>query len=81
MKKLLIKFWHWMRCEDENGNPIDKYIPDLSCLRYSDGIKKFPLEESMTLDDILHISHKRIDGNYETCYVTLKQLKEAIINL
>lgn len=81
MKKLLVKFWHWMRCEDENGNPIDKYIHDLSCLQYSDGIKKFPLKESMTLDDILHISHKRVDGSYETCYVSLKQLKEAIINL
>lgn len=24
MSKLLKRFWHWLRCEDENGNPTDK---------------------------------------------------------
>ncbi len=50
-------------------------------LSYSKLIEKFPLEESMTLDDILHISHKTADGSWQTCYITVKQLKEAIVNL
>lgn len=78
------KFWRWLRMEDENGNALadkSKWIVGVDNLRYSDYIKRFPLEESMTLDDILHVRHKREDGNYVTCYITVKQLKEAIINL
>ncbi len=74
------RFWHWLRCEDENGNPLDdnKWIVGVNDLRYSECIKKFPLKESMTLDDILHISHKKADGKWTTCYITLKQLKDAL---
>ena len=78
------KFWHWLRMEDENGKPLDdekKWIVGVNDLRYSECIKRFPLKENMTLDDILHISHKKEDGSYETCYITVKQLKDAIINL
>jgi len=77
------KFWHWLRMEDENGKPLDdkEWIFGLNDFRYSKGIKRFPLMESMTLDDILHISHKKEDGSYETCYITVKQLKDSIINL
>lgn len=74
------RFWHWLRCEDENGNPLDdnKWIVGVNDLRYSECIKKFPLKESMTLDDIFHISHKKADGKWTTCYITLKQLKDAL---
>ena len=80
---ILKRFWHWLRCEDDTANPTDdkKWIIRVNDLRYSECIKRFPLEESMTLDDILHISHKKADGSWTTCYVTLKQLKDAIINL
>ena len=82
MNRMLKKFWHWMRCEDENGEPLDKPIVGVTDLRYSECIKKFPLKEGMSLDDILKISHRRnSDGKWETCYITIKQLKEAIINL
>ena len=81
MNRILKKFWHWMRCEDENGEPLDKPIVGVTDLRYSKCIKKFPLKEGMTLDDILKISHKKEDGSYETCYITVKQLKDAIVNL
>ena len=70
--------------EDESGKPLDdekKWIVGINDFRYSEAIKRFPLKESMTLDDILHISHKRTDGSYETCYITVKQLKDAIVNL
>ena len=80
----LKKIWHWLRMEDENGKPLDdekKWIVGVNDLRYSECIKRFPLKESMTLDDILHISHKKVDGSYETCYITMKQLKDAIVNL
>ena len=76
MTNMWKKFWHWLRMEDEK-----KWIVGVNDLRYSECIKRFPLKESMTLDDILHISHKKEDGSYETCYITVKQLKDAIVNL
>lgn len=77
------KFWHWLRMEVENSKPFDdkKWIVGVNDLRYSKCIKRFPLKDSMTLDDILHISHKKEDGSWTTCYVTLKQLKDAIASL
>ena len=82
---VLKKIWHWLRIEDESGKPLldnhIKQIVGVNDLRYSECIKRFPLKESMTLDDILHISHKKEDGSYETCYITMKQLKDAIVNL
>lgn len=72
------KFWRWMRCEDEVGNPIDKpWQP----FRYSEMIKYYPIHGTIDNDDILMLSHKLKDGEYETCYITIKQLKDAIVNL
>lgn len=73
--KYLKKFWHWLRCEDENGNPVDdRFYP----FRYSENIKQFPLKEKITDDDILQLSHKLEDGRWTTCYITIKQLKEEL---
>ena len=73
--KYLKKFWHWLRCEDERGNPVDdRFYP----LRYSENIKRFPLKEKITDDDILQLSHKLKDGGWATCYITIKQLKEKM---
>ena len=84
MKKILIKFWHWLRCEDENGKPIladnnFRYggIPLDKAFRYSELIDRFPLRGKVGDDDIIQISHKA-DGGYETCYITVKQLKDAV---
>ena len=75
MAKLLKKFWHWLRCEDENGNPlVDEFYP----FKYSENIKKFPLKGEINDDDIVQISHKTGSDRYETCYVTIKQLKEGL---
>jgi hypothetical protein len=80
MIKHLKKFWHWLRMEDADGKPIDGrgLIVGVNDLRYSECIKKFPLKEPMTPDDILHISHKKADGQWQTCYIMLKQLKEGL---
>lgn len=82
-KFMLKKIWHWLRMEDENGKPLDDnaFVAGINDFRYSKCIEKFPLKERMTLDDILHISHKKSNGDYETCYITLKQLKDALDNL
>lgn len=50
--------------EDENGKPFDdkKWIVGVNDFRYSKCIKRFPLNDSMTFDDILYISHKKEDG-------------------
>jgi adenine-specific DNA-methyltransferase len=29
-------------------------------------------------DDILHVSHKNENGEYETCFITIAQLKEVL---
>ncbi len=72
---LLMKFWHWLRCEDEFGNPVDNpWQP----FRYSEMIKHYPLHGNIRDEDIVMMSHKLEDGGYETCYVTVKQLKEAL---
>ena len=49
--------------EDENGKPFDdkKWIVGVNDFRYSKCIKRFPLKDSMTFDDILYISHKKED--------------------
>ena len=69
------KFWHWMRCEDENGKPIDNpWQP----FKYSEMIKNYPIHGSIGDEDIVMMSHKLENGKYETCYVTIKQLKDAL---
>ena len=69
------KFWHWLRCEDENGNPVDNpWQP----FRYSEMIKRNPLHGDIGDEDIVMMSHKLENGEYETCYVTLRQLKDAL---
>lgn len=73
--KIIKKFWHWLRCEDENGNPIDKpWQP----FRYSEMIKHYPIHGIVSDDDILMLSHKLKDGEYETCYITIRQLKAVL---
>ena len=47
---------------------------------YSKLIKRFPLCGKITDDDILHISHKSDSGDFETCFITIAQLKEALKN-
>lgn len=75
MKKALLKFWHWLRCEDENGNPVgNPWRP----FRYSEMIKYYPIHGKIGDEDIVMMSHKLENGSYETCYVTVKQLKEAL---
>ena len=54
----------------------DKY----SQLSYSKLIDKFPIHGNVSADDIIHISHKLEDGKYETCFITVNQLKRAILN-
>lgn len=75
MKKLLKRFLHWLRCEDEYGNPIDNpWQP----FRYSEMIKHYPIHGKIGDEDIVMMSHKLENNGYETCYVTVKQLKEAL---
>ena len=72
---MIKKFWHWLRCEDENGNLTAKpWQP----FRYSEMIKYYPIHGNIGDDDILMLSHKLEDGSYENCYVTIKQLKDAL---
>jgi hypothetical protein len=47
---------------------------------YSELIKKFPIHGEIGNDDIIHISHKLENGKYETCFITIEQLKKAIID-
>ena len=83
----LKKIWHWLRMEDENGKPIEEKmdysrgIPISRSLRYSELIDDFPIHGKIGKEDILHLSHKLDDGLYETCYVTVKQLKDAILEM
>lgn len=85
--KVLKKIWHWLRMEDENGNPIEEKmhysrgIPISRLLRYSELIDDFPIHGKIGKEDILQLSHKIDDGQYETCYVTVKQLKDAILEM
>jgi hypothetical protein len=41
-------------------------------------IKNFPIHGKIGDEDIVMMSHKLENGSYETCYVTVKQLKEAL---
>ena len=83
----LKKIWHWLRMEDENGKPIEEKmdysrgIPISRSLRYSELIDDFPIHGKIGKEDILQLSHKLDDGQYETCYVTVKQLKDAILEM
>ena len=85
--KVLKKIWHWLRMEDENGKPIEEKmdysrgIPISRSLRYSELINDFPIHGKIGKEDILQLSHKLDDGQYETCYVTIKQLKDAILEI
>ena len=85
--KVLKKIWHWLRMEDENGKPIEEKvdyssgIPISRLLRYSELIDDFPIHGKIGKEDILQLSHKLDDGQYETCYVTIKQLKDAILEM
>ena len=68
----LKRFWHWLRCEDVDGK---------STYRYSKQIKYFPCHGKIGKEDILQLSHKLDNGEYETCYATVKQLKDAILEM
>jgi hypothetical protein len=46
--------------------------------QYSKLIEKFPLNGKISDDDILHVSHKNENGEYETCFITIAQLKEVL---
>lgn len=82
MKKIFKRFWHWLRCEDENGNPITTDIFPFIELndigKYSKLIQKFPIHGEIGDDDIIQLSHKLENGKYETCYITLSQLKQSL---
>ena len=74
MKRIFSRFFHWLRCEDEFGNPVDNpWQP----FRYSEMIKHYPIHGNIGDEDIVMMSHK-LENGYETCYVTVKQLKEAL---
>ena len=77
MKKIFKRFWHWLRCEDENGNLIYERSNVFSFV-YSELIKRFPIHGEITDDDIFQLSHKLHNGKYETCYITLSQLKQSL---
>lgn len=84
MKNIIKNFIAWLRCENEKykeiqGNGIRCGIPFDKAFKYSELIKMFPMHGQLGDDDIIQISHKREDSGYETCYVTIKQLKDAII--
>lgn len=72
---MLKKLWHWLRCEDENGNQTDK---SWLSFRYSEMIKHNPIHGNIGDEDIVKMSHKLENGEYETCYVTIKQLKDTL---
>ena len=84
----LKKIWRWLRIEDKNGKPMiekkidySRGIPISRSLRYSELINDFPIHGKIGKEDILQLSHKLDDGQYETCYVTIKQLKDAILEI
>ena len=81
MRRLLKKFWHWLRCEDEDGNPVPEpntFGPDDHPFVYSEMMKKYPIHGKVGDDDIMQLSHRLDGGGYETCYVTVGQLKECM---
>jgi hypothetical protein len=82
MKKLFKQFWHWLKYEDENGNPITTdtfpFIEIRNTGKYSELIQRFPIDGKIGDDDILQLSHKLENGKYETCYVTISQLKQVL---
>ena len=51
MKKIFKRFWHWLRCEDENGNLIYERS-NMFPFVYSERIKHFPIHGEITDDDI-----------------------------
>ena len=84
----LKKIWWWLRIEDENGKPMieekidsSRRIPMSRAFKYSELIDDFPIHGKIGKEDILQLSNKLDDGLYETCYITVKQLKDAIVNL
>lgn len=81
----LKKFWKWMKCEDEapamKTMSASSEIPVSLSARYSELITQFPIHGKIGKEYIIHMSHKLDDGSYETCYVTVKQLKDAIIEM
>lgn len=87
----LKKFWHWLKMKDENGNvldavkkeiPLANSIPNFIAFKYSDLTKDFPIHGKIGKEDIIQLSHKLENGGgYETCYVTVKQLKDAILEM
>lgn len=82
MKNIFKRFWHWLRCEDENGNPITTdtfpFIELKDIGKYSELIQKFPIHGKIEDDDIIQLSHKLPNGKYETCYITISQLKQSL---
>lgn len=65
---------------DKIADKIDKlYGPHYMTI--SELCKKYPLNEELTDDDTIQISHKRSsDGEYETRFMTLRQLKDYLKN-
>lgn len=82
MKKIFKQIWNWLRCENENGNLIK--TDTFPCIelrnagKYSELIQKFPIHGEVGYDDIIQLSHKLENGKYETCYVTISQLKQVL---
>ena len=82
MKKLFKQIWYWLRCKDENGNPITtdtfSFIKLRDAAKYSKLIQKFPIHGEIGDNDIIQLSHKLENGKYETCYITILQLKQVL---
>ena len=82
MKTIIKQIWHWLRCKDENGNLITTdrfpFIGLKDILKYSELIQRFSIHGKIGDDDIIQLSHKLENGKYETCYVTISQLKQAL---
>ena len=84
----LNKIRQWLMTEDKNGKPMieekidsSRRIPMSRAFKYSELIDDFPIHGKIGKEDILQLSHKLDDGQYETCYVTIKQLKDAILEI
>lgn len=76
MKEMWKKFIASLRCVNEEKSPECHIIKYQN--RYSENIKHFPIHGTLGDEDIIQVSHKLEDGEYETCYVYLKDLKEYI---
>lgn len=88
MKETWKKIVAWLKCEDDLHLKPSVRVTSSGEVgikaemsgRYSELIKDFPIHGEIGPDDILQLSHKLDDGNWETCFVTVKQLRDAIVN-